>query len=174
MENLNNNIVDNQIDDNFVFPLLNTWQDCFDRLCRLSNKLLSKTDAKNLQNNMTSLVKILIDYGNIREDVVIKTALVYYFEKITNNQVDFYLSDTIKNNLTLLKNAYTSKNFDSVFCSDIAYLNKIVLSEIILNFSTQKVDSNAYNYNKIFAQFIVKKYSKIIQNKLMKLLVSYI
>ena len=161
--------IDNQLDDNYLFPFLNTWQDCYNQLCYLAKNSLSSLQSETVCKNIMSLIKILVNFGNVREDVVLKSAMCYYFIKHTNLQINFPLSQVINQNINCLINANKDNNYDIVFFNKNAYLNKIILAEILLNNSQQNMIEQTKNQQ--LAKLIIGKYSNIIKNNLMKQLI---
>ena len=150
-------------------PFLINWKSTL----ALAKKYIKKNYDKNEQiyilSKLNDFIETLIIEGNTTEDVVIKTGIVFYTQKLTNcNTIVVFpkLSIPVHEGLDILLN-----NPEKVFSNlKYSYLNKIKICECIteLKYETKKNENI-----KLMAEVdrIIKKYNNISNKNLMSLLI---
>ena len=142
-------------------------------------KNLNKKFAKNINQEINRLVEILVKHGNVIEDVVLKTAILYFFVKKTGFNIDelakTYSKPVINGITVLIGNLSKPQNdyLNSVFSNNnYAYLGKIKLAEYIIKLESYKQDSSVIQQNKLAEiDQVILNYAGHTHKNLMQLLI---
>ncbi len=156
------------IDDSFILPLLSTWGEFYDQVCDYSNKHLNIKQAKEINSKMLDLVNTLINFTSVQEDVVLKIAIVYYFEKLSNLVLKIAMSNYVRQNVNLLKQNDNLQDIQTIFNNQNRFLKNIIICDCILNM--QNKNSSEYIKNSFKANKIISLYGKTIKSRVMSYL----
>lgn len=165
----NNNIL---IDENNS-PFLKDYSEFLIRIENSLLKLVNEERFSYLKNNIEKLVNLLLIEGNVQEDVVIKTSIIYYLtlNDIAYNKLNIKLSQTLLKGLDILCECNKKENYDNVFLGTMPYLSKVQLAILIIKLDDSNLDLiKKRNLRNLNTKIILKYYTKV-KNNLMKLLI---
>ena len=158
------------INDDFLLPLLNDYDSFLRSVMRLVEENVSSEKSLQIKKDLTRLNEILIDYGATYENVVLKTAIIYY---LTGNEFLDYeklsslnLSKIVVKGVNILQQANNQNDYKRVFLSSLAYLGKIQLALTILEIEKANKNDNKSNIL-IKANKIISQYQDKVKNSLM-------
>jgi len=163
-------------DDDFVgfeIPQSKGWKKSFKFIENFSKNNFNNEESERVVKDTRNMLELLVKEGNAYEDLVLNTALLYYFIKKTG--VDF---ESIKQNfdhtITEGVEVLLSNNLKEIFESKtMAYLNKIKLAEYVLYLTAPKTDNlvESIKAEKEINE-VIKKYNGKTHKGLMKLLIN--
>ena len=167
---------DNLLDfgEDFVLPFTNEWKKTYGYAMRKIEE--SSKNFEQVKFQLDSVLNVIIKDGQVYEDVVLKTTILYFLAK--NNFVDVEelkqnYSEIILENIEILLNDSNNKALDEIFLNKkYAYLNKIKLAELIALLNN--TDNNKIiNKIKLLTQVntIIKNYKAKTHKKLMTMLI---
>ncbi len=167
MDEINNSEITN-LDEDWFMPVSNEWKKCFDFVKDYCTANFNKEKSAGVLNKITNIISLLINHGNVNENVVLKTAILYVFVQETNYSLTKIKSDFSKpvyegvcellNTQQKEKSSYLKSVFSNIKYS---YLGKIKLCEYINLVSTkQDISSSFLNIKtKAEIELMLKKYS---------------
>ena len=167
------------LDEDWFMPVSNEWKKCLLFVKDYCFANFNEVKAANILQKATNMVSILVNHGNVTENVVLKTAIIYSFVQQTNYSLAKIKADFSKpvyegvcellNTDQKEKPSYLKSIFTNIKYS---YLDKIKLCEYInLVINKQNDSSNFLNIKtKAEIELVLKKYSNTSYKKLCSLL----
>ena len=159
------------INDDYMSIIETNWKKVYDfavKYIKDSKNNSAVADLKKLEY----IIQILVKYGDVTEDVVLKTAIYFFIAK--NYSFDI---SSVKESLPVVEGVgLLIKDSDNL--SDILnnpnylYLNKVVLADLIANLKSSKNSSDVLDNVKLSnkRQNILEKYKNACHNGLILLL----
>lgn len=116
-------------------PNLFNWKDLLSNIEITLVENLPESEKNFIFQKIHKLVYTLVSHGDVYENIVIETAMLYLFAKYTKIEVDsfaeFYHKKIVEGVNVLISS--TASNLETVFeRTEIVYLGKIKLSEYLV------------------------------------------
>ena len=160
-------------DDDIVLPFTNEWKTVYNFVVKKIRE--NSANASALENDLNENIEIIIKDGEGYEDIVLKTAMLYFLVKNTNfdmQELEQNYSQSVINGVKLLHNDNNIKGLDDIFLNkQYAYLNKIKLAEYIV--MLKQLNHQIVDKIKALAKVdnVIKNYKTKTHKKLMGLLI---
>ncbi|MBQ3047526.1 MAG: hypothetical protein IJD48_00735 [Clostridia bacterium] len=168
---LEENILLNSSED-ITFPFTNEWKNVYNFVV----KTITEANESHLIKMLDDFLDVLIKHGDAQEDIVLKTAMLYFVAK--NSSVDYTklqqkYSSAVNEGVNCLLKSNTNADLENIFANKkYAYLGKIKLADYITILNTNK-NGELINKIKIVAQVnnIIKNYKNKTHKKLINILI---
>jgi len=159
-------------DEDIVLPFTVEWKNVYNFVV----KKINETKTTHLIDLLDEFLTILIKDGDTQEDIVLKTAMLYFAARNTHiemQEIEQKYSQLIVDGVNILLNDSSNTQLDNIFINKkYGYLGKIKLAEYITTLNNLK-NKELVEKIKYIAQVenIFKRYKGKTHKKLLNILI---